>query len=443
MIKQNVLTGSITEHLARLAIPSIGGMFAIVVFNLTDTYFVSKLGTDSLAAMGFTFPIIMIIGALSGGISLGAGSVLARAMGSGNVHKMHRIATDGIMLSIIAVLIISFLGILTVKPFFALMGAEDETLSQVVDYMTIWYAGAFVIVVPPVSDSCMRAMGDMVRPFFVMLTCALVNFILDPILIFGYFGLPEMGIKGAAIATIIARSFGMILSLSFVHFHYKLIDFKYDNIRELIDSWVSILTIGIPNVLVRLLPQIVRGIMTSLAATVAVGGTAVAAIAAGQRIESFATIVSMAVGVAIVPIIGQNYGAKQYDRVHKVRSLLNKIAILYGVLLFVIIFPFGEFLGTIFSEDIVVINYVGIYLKIVLIGSIGLNQYNWLSEAFNAVGKPKYSVLLNVIGTIVIILPLLNLGAYLGEFVGMLIGLSLGQILVGLLAVILTKKYLV
>ena len=440
--KVNVLEGNIRSKMLTLALPSLGGMFAITVFNLTDTYFVSKLGTDALAAMGFTFPIVMVIGAVAGGISLGAGSVLARAMGSGDEHKMHRIATDGILLSVLLVIIISMLGLLTMEPLFKLMGASGQSLDLVIKYMTIWYSGSFVVVIPSVSDSSMRAIGDMVRPLLVMLVCAIGNVILDPILIFGWFGLPAMGIEGAALATIIARTFGMILSLSFVGLHYKLLDLKYQSINELFLSWYAILSIGIPNVLVRLLPQLLRGAMTRIAMTTA-GVAAVAAIAAGQRIESFGTIVSMAVGVSIVPIIGQNYGAKQYDRVLETRRIILKVAVYYGLLLFAIALPFGEFFASIFSDDLEVIKLTGIYLKIIFIGSIGLNQYNWMSESFNAVGKPKYSVLINVVGTIGILIPAVFIGASNYGFTGMVTGLAFGQIIIGIFAIWLSRRNLV
>ena len=443
MKKRNLLTGNITSHMFRLALPSIGGMFAITIFNLTDTYFVSKLGTDALAAMGFTFPVVMIIGAFSGGISLGAGSILARAMGSGNTHKMHRIATDGILLSILSVFLISIIGTLTIDPVFRLLGAEGQSLELVKQYMSIWYYGAFVIVVPPVSDSSMRAMGDMIRPLLVMITCAIMNAILDPILIFGWFGLPAMGIRGASLATIISRTFGMVLTISFVHFHYGLLNFKYNGVKELLQSWSDILRIGIPNVIIRLLPQLLRAGMTRIAAGIAIGTTAVAAIAAGQRIESFATIISMAVGTALVPIIGQNFGAGKYDRVMSTRKLVIKISIAYGLLLLVLIMPFGEVLASIFSDDPKVIKLAGTYLRIILPGSIGLNQYNWLSESFNAVGKPRYSMLLNVVGTVGIMFPLLFVGSYIADFPGMVIGLTVGQLIVGLCAVYLSKKYLI
>ena len=204
----NVLEGSIKQHMLKMAIPSMVGMFAITVFNITDTYFVSKLGTDALAAMGFTFPVVMIIGSISGGISMGAGSVLARATGRGDHHKSQRIATDGILLSLLMVLVVSLLGLVFIEDIFRALGAEGESLNLVVDYMTIWFLGAVVAIVPPVSDSSMRALGDMIRPLIVMLSVAILNVILDPILIFGLLGAPALGIRGAVIATVISRAIG-------------------------------------------------------------------------------------------------------------------------------------------------------------------------------------------------------------------------------------------
>ncbi|MGL1891337.1 MAG: MATE family efflux transporter [Spirochaetaceae bacterium] len=446
MSKTDLLQGDIKKHMIRLALPNMGGMLAIILFNITDTFFVSKLGVNSLAAMGFTFPIVMVIGAISSGISMGAGSILARAVGKKDHHLMNRIATDGILLSIMAVAIISIFGLTTITPLFRVLGAEENIIPLIKQYMVVWYSGVIFIVMPPVSDSCMRAIGDMKRPFYVMLVCAGVNFILDPIFIFDNFtifnininGL-NLGIKGAAFATLIARASGMIVSLSFVHFKYKLIDFKYNSFKELLDSWKNILSIGIPGALVRLLPQLVRGFLTKLAATVG-GTTAVAAIAAASRIESFSAIISMAVGVSLIPIMGQNYGAGKLERVEESRKLIIKIAIVYGVILTALAALFWRQLGGIFSTDEQVITYIGNYLVIIMVGSVGLNLYNWLSEGLVAIGKPKISLILNSIGTLLILIPFLYLGANIGGFRGMIVGLAIGQIIIGIVAEIIGKK---
>ncbi len=446
MSKQDLLSGNINKHMLRLALPNIGGMLAIILFNITDTFFVSKLGVDSLAAMGFTFPVVMVIGAIASGISMGAGSILARAFGKKDHHLMNRIATDGILLSILAVAIISSVGLTTITPLFKALGADTDIITLIKQYMFVWYSGVVFFVMPPVSDSCMRAIGDMKRPFVVMMVCAFTNLILDPIFIFDHFNFLGlnikglgMGIRGAALATLISRSCGAILSLSFLKFKYKLIDFKYDSFKELFNSWKNILSIGIPGALVRLLPQLVRGFITKMAATV--GGTAaVAAIAAGSRIESFSAIISMAVGVSLIPIMGQNYGAGNLERVEESRKLILKIAIVFGIVLSVLAILFWKPLGSIFSTDIVVIEYIGIYLIVMMIGSVGLNLYNWLSEGLVAIGKPRISLYLNTFGTILILIPGLIIGAKLGNFKGMLIGLTIGQIIIGIISEVVGKR---
>lgn len=446
MSDKDLLTGNISKHMLRLALPNIGGMFAMILFNITDTFFVSKLGLDALAAMGFTFPVVMIIGAVSSGISMGASSILARAVGKKDHHLMNRIATDGILLSILIVVIISTIGLTTITPLFRALGAEEHIIPLIREYMFIWYLGVVFVVMPPVSDSCMRAMGDMKRPLYVMLVCALINLILDPILIFHNFTFLSfnikgfnMGMRGASIATIISRGCGAILSLSFLNFKYKLIDFKYESAKELISSWKNILSVGIPGALIRLLPQLVRGLLTKLAASA--GGTmAVAAIAAGSRIEGFSAVISMAVGVTLIPIMGQNHGAGNLDRVEESRKLILKISIIYGIFLTLLAVLFWKQLGSLFSSETQVLNYIGEYLIIIMIGSIGLNLYNWLSEGLVAIGKPGISLKINGFGTMFLLLPALLLGVKLGGFKGMIIGLSLSQIILGIITEIIGKK---
>ena len=198
------------------------------------------------------------------------------------------------------------------------MGASGNVLNLVKDYMLIWYFGSIAAIMPPVSDSCLRATGDMVRPFIVMLVCAGMNVILDPILIFGYFGIPAMGIKGAALATVISRCFGMIATLSFLHFSAGLVDFSVPTFRETVESWSRILNVGVPSAFIQLLLPLTRGMITRLAALTG-GAAAVAAVASGSRIESFALILIMALNMSIIPMGGTELGGgkNQKNRKHQ------------------------------------------------------------------------------------------------------------------------------
>lgn len=437
-ILKDLTTGSLKTHLFELALPTIGGMIAFSLFNITDTYFVGKLGTDALAAMGFTFPIVMMAGAISTGISTGAASLLSRAYGNGDRHKMQRIATDGILLSIILVSIFSLIGLLTIDPLFKFMGADPHTLPLIKSFMTIWYGAVIVVMIPPVSDGAMRAIGDTVRPFKVMLTCALFNLVLDPIFIFGWFGIPAMGIQGAAIATVLSRCIGMWVSLYYNFRVHKLISIEKFQVSEVLASWKQIIQLGIPSAGVVMLPQVIRICLTSLAAYT--GGTeTVASVAIGSRIESFSLIIAMSIGSCIVPLVGQNYGAKKYDRVSDIQKMLSKVALVASGLILVGVVTLSTPLIKLFSTEFQVIRYTYIYLLVLTIGSIGLNLYNFNTQVLNALGLSKKAFTINSTGTFIVILPLMFLGSTI-SFTYMLIGLGLGQIILGFYSAFYGKK---
>ena len=438
MKQRNLLEGNISHHLLRLALPSIAGMFSITIFNLTDTYFVSQLGTNALAAMGFTFPIVMLVGAISTGISMGAASLLSRAKGAGDFHLMQRIATDGILLSLLFVIGIGAIGLFTIDPVFRALGADSDTLPLVRQYMSIWYAFVIVAVTPPVCDSAMRASGDMMRPFMVMLIIAVMNIILDPLFIHGYWIFPKMGIRGAAVATILSRAFGMAATLSFAHFHHKLISFKYKSSKELFASWKGILNIGLPSTTVQLMPQLLRTIFTALVSSAA-GAAAVAAIAVGQRVESFVTLIIFGLGVALVPLAGQNWGARKYDRVYETRKKAIIFAVIYCVIMFIISLPLAKPVSAIFTSDPEVIRYSAYYLWIMIIGLVGLTMTNWMSQLFTTIGRPLWTVVINIAGTLGILIPLAYIGRAVYGYIGILAGVSLGQIIVGVLSLLLAK----
>jgi len=439
--KNDLLTGNIAGHLTRLALPSIGGMLGFVIFNITDTYFVSALGINALSAMGFTFPVILIVGAISSGISAGAASKLSRAKGAGDKHLMQRIASDGILLSLIGVAIFSTVGLLSMDWVFTKLGADAQTLPLVKQYMTVWYSMVVVVVMPPVVDSCMRASGDMVRPLIVMLICAGFNIILDPLLIHGYWIFPAMGIQGAALATVISRTLGMFATLFFASHHHKLINFKYNNIGELFASWKSILTLGIPSITTQLMPQVLRTVLTTLAAA-AGGSIAVAALAVGTRMESFPNIVSAGMRLALIPLVGQNWGANKYDRAYKAKRYSIIFSIAYGAFMFILALFVAAPIVRIFTDSPEVVEYASYYLWIVLFASAGLNITYMMSSVFTTIGKPKFTFYINVFGTGLIVIPLTYLGNYLYSFVGMLFGLAIGQILLGAICVMLSNKYM-
>ena len=434
---KDVTSGSITGHLVRLTLPTIGGFIAITAFNLTDTFFVAKLGTEALAAMGFTFPIVMITGAMATGLSMGAGSVLARAMGEGDNQSKKQTATYGILLAMVVVAIVGLGGLLTIDPLFRFLGARGETLALVKEYMFIWYLGCMAVLMPPVGDASLRATGDMVRPFIVMSVCAVANIILDPLFIFGIGFFPEMGIRGASLATVIARTCGMFFTL-FFNYRANLLDLSFPKWINIVSTWKKILHVGVPSILTQLLPPAIRGVLTALAA-ISAGTAGVAALAVGSRIESFPMIVAWAINLAILTVIGQNWGSKKWDRVEKTRKATVKMAFIYGLIVYIIFWPTASIITGIFTKDSQVVSNTILYLRIIFAGYTGMMMFTWTAIGLNAIGKPFWSFVLNISCSLLFMIPGALIGHVTAGFTGMITGLMIGQLLSGLAAYIVGR----
>ena len=183
---------------------------------------------------------------LSIGISIGVSSVLERTVGSGNSVEVRRIATDGISLVAIIMILVSITGLLTIDPLFKLLGADSSTLPLTHDYMSIWYLSMVFLAVPSVGANALRATGDASISGTIMVTGSVLQIILGPFFIFGLFGLPEMGIKGAAIANLIARLTLFIITMYLLAFREHLLDYHDMKIHKVIDSCKRILALSLP-----------------------------------------------------------------------------------------------------------------------------------------------------------------------------------------------------
>ncbi len=433
-----LLQGDVKDHLLRLTLPTIAGTFAMMVFNLTDTFFVSRLGTEELAAMGFTFSVVMIVGALSIGFSTGAASIISRALGAKNLPLARRTVSDGLVLTILGTIVVSTAGYFSITPIFTMLGAEGQVLALVQGYMQVWFLGAVFAILPPVSDSCLRAAGDMVRPVMVMICCAILNVGLDALLIFGWGPVPAFGIKGAAIATVIARGTGAAASLFLLHFQHHLIDWKPAGIRQLLTSWKNIILLGIPAALTQALTPLAQGFYIRLAA--GVGGVhAVAAMATGTRIEMIVFMISMSYSMAIVPFVGQNFGANAHERVQETRRISIRFALMYAGITLLIMVPAAPWISKAFSDDPDVVRMSSRYLIIATLGHAGLHISSWMSQLLNATGKPKPVLLINLCRVFFFIIPFSYIGSRLYGFNGLVAGLALGNLCSGILAYHLTR----
>lgn len=421
--KGDLTQGNIRDHLIRLALPMTWGIMVIISFQLVDTYFVSLLGTQELAALSFTFPVTFFIFSIIMGFSIAMSSVLSRLIGEKKTETIHRVATHGLLLVFLFSGAIALLGLAYQGPLFSLLGAHENLKPLIHDYMTPWFAGAVFVSLPMVGNSAIRATGDTIIPAIIMTIAALTNVILDPIMIFGLFGFPAMGLEGAACATVFANALAMLAGLYVIHFRKKLTDLNYlVRFREFGNSAKRILFIALPIGLTNAIQPSVNALIISLLATTS--AEAVAAFGVATRVEAFAFVILMGLAVGMAPIIGQNWGAKKFDRVNQTLKLAIGFSILWSIAIAIILGLLAKPIAGIFSEDAEVIRYAALFFWIVPFSYIFSNLIRGWASAFNAMGMPQRSVIMVLVEMIVLMIPAVYTGHALGGVTGIFIAIA-------------------
>ena len=411
-----LLEGKIPRTLTRLTLQMFIGILAMQIFNLVDTFFVGQLGARQLAAMGFTFPVVMVINSIALGLGIGASSVISRAIGEGNQSKVRRFTTDALSLSLIIVTFFLAIGLFTIEPLFRSLGASGDVLQYIESYMKIWYLGMPFVVIPMVGNNAIRATGDTKTPSFVMVSAVLVNIILDPLLIFGYGPFPRWELAGAALATVISRGITMVLSLWILYHRERMLTLAIPKLKEGIQSWGKILYIGLPAAGTNLIMPISMGIITRLVARF--GATAVAGFGVGSRIQMFSLAIIGSLSSVLTPFVGQNWGAKQYARIKSGVKFGYLASSVWGVFLFLIFLFAAQPLAALFNRNPHVIWTTSIYLKIVSISFPALGILMLTASTFNALNKPIPASTLMVTRMFVLYVPLAYLGSYLFGLAG-------------------------
>ncbi|MEM6644448.1 MAG: MATE family efflux transporter [Bacteroidota bacterium] len=430
--------GSIPRKLRQLTLPMMLGIVSMVAFNLIDTYFVGKLGKQELAALSFTFPIIMIVFSIIQGLGIGATALISKSIGKNDRKKAARETTDSIFLTLMLTGIFVIIGLLTMSPTLSLLGADGDTGDMAGQYMRVWYFALFFVSVPFVGNSAIRATGDAKTPTYIMLFAVLVNAVLDPILIFGYWGFPALGLEGAAIATAVSRALTMILSFYILIKRERLITFEIPSLKVITGCWRSILFIALPSALARVVVPIATGIVTALLASS--GEFAVAAFGVGSRIEFLANSLIFALAASIGPFVGQNLGKGKLDRVKEGVRISNLFAFFWGLFSWAILAAFARPIALIFNSNEEVIETVKWFLWIVPAGFGMQGILSVINSSLNTINKPLQASGVIVIQMLIVGLPLVYLGQHFAQVQGIFAGLALTYIFGGLISLFLNKK---
>lgn len=435
----DLINRPIATTLKQMTLPMIMGMVMLMTFGLVDTFFVSLLGTDELAAISFTFPVTFTVISLNIGLGIGTSATIARYLGAGNAHLAREFGSGALMLSFLLVGLLAVIGFFSIEPVFRLLGASESQLVHIRDYMHIWYVAGIFLALPMVGNAVLRASGDTKTPSAVMAAGGLINAILDPLLIFGWGPFPALGIQGAALATMIAWIAGCVYIL-YLLVQRGLILPRLLTLSEFRMTSRAVLKIGLPAAGANMLTPVANGVLTAIVATY--GAEAVATWGVGNRLESIACIVVLALSMSLPPFISQNFGAGRIDRVKEGYMLCMRFVMLWQFGIFLLLWLASPLIAMTFAEEQRVADLIQLFLMIVPLG-YGLQGIIILTNSsFNAMHKPMSALLLSLLRLFVFFVPISYLGSRLYALPGMFVAGILANVLTALVAFLWFKRLL-
>ncbi|WP_049722484.1 MATE family efflux transporter [Gilvimarinus polysaccharolyticus] len=424
--------GSVPRQLRSLALPMVWGLLATMSFNVVDTFFVAQLGKAPLAAMSFTFPVVMLLTSMGIGLGAGTSSAVARGVGAGDSNRAQRLSTDAVTLTLLLSVTVCLLGWLTIDPLFTLLGASPELLPLIHQYMSVWYISAPCLLVPMVALASLRAMGLSQIQGTLMGVAALFNAALDPILIFGLLGAPRLELAGAAWATLITRSVTLVVALYVLRARVGLLVNPIAPWEKLLKSWRAVVHVGLPAMAANMIIPLASAIVVMMVARY--GNDAVAGLGIAVRIEPVALIAFYALSGVVGPFFGQNHAAGKRARLVEAQRILLVFCLGFGVLLATILLLFGPLIAGMFTDHPEVAAVAVRYLAIVPFsyGAYGLVMS--CNAAFNGLGTPWPAMLLSLCRVLVIFLPLAGLLQYLWGLDGLFMAAAITNVIVGIWA---------
>ncbi|EWH06753.1 multidrug transporter MatE [Pseudoalteromonas lipolytica SCSIO 04301] len=429
--KPDLLNSPILPTLKKMTIPMIFGMITLMMFNLVDTFFISLLGTEPLAAVSFTFPVTFTVISLAIGLGIGTSAVIAKALGSDKLDEARFDASIALLISVVLVFCLSVVGYVFITPIFELLGAGQQVLPLIHDYMSVWFLGSVFLITPMVGNSVLRASGDTKTPSLVMGGAGLINAVLDPILIFGLGPIPALGIQGAAIASVIAWSFAVVIILYILAIKNGLLSL-YAGQQTIIGAIRKILKIGLPAAGANMLTPIAMAVMTALVAKH--GPEAVAAFGVGSRIESIASLVVLALSMTLPPFVSQNFGAGKLGRVKEAYITTLKFVMIWQFGIYLLLLLTSGFIAHVFGKEQAVIDVIKLFIYILPL-SYGLQGVIILSNSsFNALHKPMNALILSIIRLFVFYVPIAYVGSEIAGLTGLFIGAAVGNLFTAFVA---------
>lgn len=394
------LLGDPKKAIIKLALPMILAMSVQTIYNLVDAIWVSGLGADALAAVGFVFPIFFIAMALSTGLGMGAGSAISRRIGAKDKEGADNVAVHSLIITLLLAVAFTIPLFVFAENIFVLIGA-GKTVGLTVDYGQIIFAGSIFIFFTSVSNAILRGEGDAKRAMYAMMLGAGLNIILDPVLIY----VLDMGIAGAAWATVISLAITSVIMLNWLLFKrdtyvsFKFSDFKFD--KSIIKD---IFRVGFPASVSQLSMSITMLIMNIIIVMVS-STDGVAIYSTGWRVASMAVLPTMGVATALISVSGAAFGANSFDKLKSSHIYAIKIGLIIEVVIAILTFIFAPQIAAVFTQSESAVHIapgLTIFLRTITIFYPTISFGMLSSAVFQGMGKGINALIVTILRTAIL-----------------------------------------
>ena len=387
-----------------MSLPIIISMVIQALYNIVDSIFVAKISSDALTAVSLCYPVQTIIVAIACGTAVGFNTLLARYLGEKKFDYANNTMMHGILLGFLNGLVFLVLGFLFSNTFLSWFTRDAQILGLANTYIRICTMFSFSVFVQIIFERIMQATGNAIYNMVMQGAGAIINIILDPILIFGWFGLPRMGVTGAAIATVIGQFCGMMIGYWITKKKIDTLEIKGSNFRFSTDILARIYKVGVPAILMQSVLSFMTVFMNMILAPIS--AMAISAFSVYYKLQNFLNMAVLGITNALIPIVAYNNGAKRKDRARDAIqfSLLLSIGIMFiGTIIFQL---FPKQLLSMFSANDEMYAFGIPALKIISLSFVFAGISMVLCAAFQALNKANTSLVITLARQLVILIPL-------------------------------------
>ena len=421
----------------------IPATLALSGYNLVDAYFVGqmvgKTAADApMAAMGFTLPVVMLIGCLFHGLGIGVSAPAAQALGGNKLERAAKGSSSGVLMIMLVSILTAVIGMSCVRSVFSSFGAAGEVLDLVIEYMDIWYFGCFTASIAMAGHGLLISVGDNRMASTLMMTGMIINAILDPLFIFGWGFFPALGIRGAALATICAQATGGSISMYILWRKHHLIRFRKIPLQELRNYWIVTLRYAIPASLGMLMMPVGMTVITRL--TASFGTAAMAGCTAAGRLETIAFVIPMSLGMTLTPLIAQNYGARRYDRIREGLIFAFKFAFVFLFASAVLFALLARFIAPHFCNSAEAQDVMAKCIMISVWGLSGVEIHRFAGFSYTGCGRPAAAAMLNGMRFLLFLIPFSLIAWYFRSLNGLFVARLAADVLSGVVGAFLALR---